>query len=116
MSDWSVSPEEYKQIVFELEVEMAYPPGVTDNDPHFDLPSGEDRERCYLCHKYERHAYGDSFAVNQCDRCEEYVCQNCAEVDYDMVGDPPHYVNTQWICDSLKGGCRSVDSMLREIG
>jgi hypothetical protein len=83
-----------------------YPAGVTDNDPHFNLPSvGDDKEdTCYLC------GFAASFnidcQVQECDRCERPVCSECAEVDYDFVGDPGRYVNCQWICDSLKGGCK----------
>lgn len=36
--------------------------------------------------------------ISECDTCEEPVCEKCAEYDYDMVGDPPHYVCCQWIC------------------
>lgn len=61
---------------------------------------------CYLCGKSERRSYCDDFNVHECDKCERPVCQNCAEVDYDCVGDPATFVNCSWICDSLKGGCR----------
>jgi len=61
---------------------------------------------CYICGGLAYHAYGDSFAVRECQRCERPVCENCAEMDADCVGDPPRYVLTAWLCDSLKGGCR----------
>jgi hypothetical protein len=44
----------------------------------------------------DRAGYG--FQVNECKTCEDPVCENCAETDYDCVGDPPHYVCTQWEC------------------
>ncbi len=85
--------------------EFNMPMGASSNDPHFDLPSvGDDKEGvCYLCGREE-----ETFVlvVNECDRCERPVCDECAEVDYDFVGDPGRYVNCQWICDSLKGGCK----------
>jgi hypothetical protein len=62
---------------------------------------------CYLCHRNEGRG-PDGLQINQCDRCDQDVCANCAEVDYDMVGDPPHYVNTQWICDSIRNPCQEA--------
>jgi hypothetical protein len=57
--------------------------------------------KCSVCN---REASRDN-QVKDCDKCEHPVCGECAEVDYDMVDDPPSYVNTQWQHDSLKGGC-----------
>lgn len=59
---------------------------------------------CSICNREENLRAG--IQVKECDRCNKPVCGMCAEVDYDCVGNPPQYVNTQWICDSLKGGCR----------
>ncbi len=84
--------------------EFNMPMGCSSSDDHFNLPSaGDDKEGvCYLCGREEGHGC----AVNECARCEKPVCSECAEVDYDFVGDPGRYVNTQWICDSLAGGCK----------
>ena len=41
---------------------------------------------CYLCAKPEHHAYADNFDVRECQRCDQPVCQNCAEMDADCVG------------------------------
>lgn len=62
--------------------------------------------KCSLCEREENGWSGRM--VQDCDKCEQTICGDCAEVDYDCVGDPPRYINTQWICDSLKGGCREA--------
>ncbi len=87
--------------------EFNMPMGCSSNDEHFNLPSVDDDKEgvCYLCGREES---GFNWThVQGCDKCERPVCDECAEVDYDFVGDPGRYVNTQWICDSLKyGGCK----------
>jgi hypothetical protein len=60
---------------------------------------------CYICKRTESR----DLQINDCDLCERSVCGNCAEVDYDAIGDPLTFVNTQWICDSFKGGCRAAE-------
>lgn len=87
--------------------EFNMPMGASSNDPHFDVPSvGDDKEGvCYLCGREEwtdRAGYG--FIVRDCDECERPVCEECAETDADC--DQDGYFQTQWICDSLKGGCK----------
>jgi hypothetical protein len=59
---------------------------------------------CHICGKsayHDRAGYG--FIVNDCDKCEQPVCENCCECDYDLQGDPGRFVNMQWIC---AGGCK----------
>lgn len=94
-----------------------YPAGVSDADPHFDLPDAHVRTCpthmrtttnptiCYLCGR-EAGRGPDGLMVRECMRCEREVCEGDADTDADCVGDPPQFVLTQWICDSLKGGCR----------
>lgn len=54
---------------------------------------------CWICGKHEWHdSSGNALAVQECSRCEKPVCENCAETDFDLVGDPGRYVCTQWIC------------------
>ena len=60
---------------------------------------------CYLCGEAENGWGYHTRCVNECDRCELLVCSDCAEYDYDMVGDPGHYVCCQWVC---AGGCKST--------
>lgn len=83
-----------------------YPPGVTDNDPHFDMPSvhddeGEEENACHVCHRPAVHR-PDGRQLNYCDRCDHLVCDEHAEVDYDLKGDPGQYVCTQWVCSDKK--------------
>lgn len=63
---------------------------------------------CFICHaKAWSDPSGDSLQVNPCDRCEQYVCGNHAEVDYDLQDDPPRYVQTQWVC-SKRSECQEA--------
>lgn len=57
-----------------------------------------DATACHLCGKKEYATPVDGFQVQECDRCGRPVCENDAESDYDMVGDPLRFVNTQWVC------------------
>ena len=86
-----------------------YPAGVTNNDPHFDLPNaheGEpdwDDDTCCFCGKKAYMNRVEGFQVSPCQECEKPVCENCVECDYDMQGDPPAYVCCQWDCpDCIK--------------
>jgi hypothetical protein len=56
---------------------------------------------CYICHRPENYDgwVGLGRIVRDCDHCGNPVCSECSECDYDMVGDPPRYVNTQWTCN-----------------
>lgn len=56
---------------------------------------------CYLCGKKAFNTPVEGFQVRDCDRCEQPVCEDCAEVDCGGEGE-----GVQWICDSFKGGCR----------
>ena len=68
-------------------------------------------DQCCICQAYE--GYGlDGLHVQECDNCGCNVCENCAEVDYDMQGDPPQYVNTQWQCE---GGCETELDHLTQV-
>lgn len=61
-------------------------------------------DTCYLCGKKpwsDRAGYG--FSIHQCDRCDEDVCENCADMDADC--DQDGFFITQWIC---AGGCKST--------
>lgn len=58
---------------------------------------------CIHCGREEYHdVSGFSIQVSECRKCDRPVCDKCCECDYDLVGDPPHYVCTQWQCE---GGC-----------
>lgn len=56
--------------------------------------------KCFICHRLENYdgRAGLGRIIHDCDRCERPVCSDCAESDYDSVGDPPHYVRCQWTC------------------
>lgn len=64
-----------------------------------------DAGTCHLCGKKEFATPVDGFQVQDCDRCELPVCEECCESDYDLVGDPGAYHCTQWICS---GGCEGA--------
>jgi hypothetical protein len=68
------------------------------------IPSSEIQDvegRCHLCSKEEYHdRAGDAFIVQECRKCERPTCQDCAETNYDMQGDPPTCVCTQWSCET----------------
>lgn len=69
-------------------------------------------DKCFRCGKEEFHdVSGISLLVIQCDRCDELVCGNCADSDYDLQDDPPRYVRTQWVC---KAAC-SDEAVLNDI-
>lgn len=56
-------------------------------------------DACHLCGKGEyMDVAGMSREVSECRKCERNICGDCAEVDYDMVGDPGYYRCTQWQC------------------
>lgn len=58
---------------------------------------------CWMCGKHEWHdRAGYAFTVSECRKCSKPVCENDAETDFDLVGDPGYYTCTQWVCG---GGC-----------
>lgn len=78
-------------------------PGYWDDQEPEEIDDPPDH--CYLCGK-EAGRGPDGLMVRECGNCGREVCERCCECDYDMQGDPPRLVLTQWICDSLKGGCK----------
>lgn len=77
--------------------------GFWDGKEEPEIDDGPDH--CYLCGKEAEFGL-DGLMVDTCQRCKQEVCEHCAETDYDQQGDPLQFVLTQWICDSLKGGCK----------
>lgn len=56
-------------------------------------------EVCHVCNQPAVHRPGGR-QVNHCDDCDGIVCSEHSDQDYDMRGDPGHFVCTQWVCKS----------------
>lgn len=81
-----------------------------------------DAEACHLCGKKEFSTPVDGFQVEECDKCERPICQECCESDYDLQGDPGTFVCTQWVCkgeawsECLRlTACQAFDAACDEI-
>jgi hypothetical protein len=61
-----------------------------------------EKEKCKYCNKESwQDRAGYAFVVRECRKCEEPVCENCAELDYDC--DEDGFFNTQWDCPDCVG-------------
>jgi hypothetical protein len=68
------------------------------------------KDACHICGRSE-HADigGGSLTVHDCRECELPTCDDCVECDYDVQGDPPHFVCTQWDCKQCIEKQRATD-------
>lgn len=67
-----------------------------------DEGSPDYRDHCQFCGAVEVSG-PDGLQMRECLKdCGELVCANCAEVDYDFVGDPGSYRLCQWSCPTCE--------------